>query len=33
MNVGVLLDTSTAMARTLGLEADAASSFSDRDET
>ena len=27
MNVGVLLDTSTAMARTLGLEADAASSF------
>jgi hypothetical protein len=27
MNVGVLLDTSTAMARTLGLEADAASRF------
>jgi VWFA-related protein len=27
MNVGVLLDTSTAMARTLGLEADAASQF------
>jgi VWFA-related protein len=27
MNVGVLLDTSTSLARTLGLEADAASSF------
>jgi VWFA-related protein len=27
MNVGVLLDTSTALTRTLGLEADAASSF------
>lgn len=27
MNVGVLLDTSTVMARTLGLEADAASQF------
>src|SRR5262249_27407155 len=27
LNVGVLLDTSTSLARTLGLEADAASSF------
>src|SRR5262245_47186843 len=27
LNVGVLLDTSTSLARTLGLEADAASNF------